>query len=106
MKLVCVLTTFPNLALARKFSRDLLQNKLAACIQIIPKVESHYAWKGKLEKSREILLLIKTQADLFKRLETFFKKNHPYEIPELIQIPISKSAHAYLKWIQSVTDKV
>ena len=89
MKFVCILTTAPNLSVARKLSNGLLKNKLAACVNLISSVESHYVWKGKLQKSREIQLLIKTRANLFKKIETFFKKNHPYEVPELIQLPIT-----------------
>lgn len=106
MKFVCILTTAPNLSSARKLSASLLKNKLAACVSLIPLIESRYVWKGKLEKSREIQLLIKTRANLFKKIEVFFKKNHPYEVPELIQLPIGRGAPAYLNWMEAATVKV
>ena len=103
MKFVCILTTAPNLSVARKISDGLLQNKLAACVNLIFSVESRYAWKGKLEKSREVQLVIKTRASLFKKIEVFFKKSHPYEVPEFIQLSITRGSEAYLKWIQTST---
>ena len=106
MKFVCILTTAPNLRIAQKLSAGLLKNKLAACVSLIPLIESRYVWKGKLEKSREIQLLIKTRAPLFKKIETFFKKNHPYKVPELIQLSIARGSSAYLNWIQSSTPEV
>lgn len=106
MKFVCVLTTAPNLSVARKLCDGLLKSKLAACVNLIPSVESRYIWKGKLEKSREIQLLIKTRANLFQKVKAFLKKNHPYEVPELIQLSITRGASNYFQWIKSVTDKV
>lgn len=103
MKFVCILTTAPSLASARKLSQALLKNKLAACVSLIPSVESHYVWKGKREKSREVQLWIKTRANFFKEIELFFKKNHPYDVPELIQLSITRGSKPYLNWIQSST---
>ncbi len=99
MKLICIFSTAPSLPVARKLSRELLKKKLAACINIIPQVESHYSWMGKLEISKEVQLVIKTQAKNFKKIETLFRNNHPYEVFELIAFPIQKGSSAYLKWI-------
>ena len=106
MKLICILSTAPSLPIARKLAKVLIQSKLAACVNIIPEIESHYVWKGKLEKSSEIQLLIKTRADLFKKIESFLKKNHPYEVPELIQLAITRGSSAYFNWMKASTDKV
>ncbi len=103
MKFVCILTTAPDLPTARKLSRSLLKNKLAACISLIPLIESSYVWKGKIEKSKEVQLLIKTRAKLFNKIEKFFLKNHSYEVPEMIQLPITAGSAAYLKWVQNST---
>jgi len=103
MKFVCVLTTLPTLASAKKLSRDLLKNKLAACVSLIPIRESHYVWKRKIQKSREVQLVIKTRASLFAAIEKFFKKNHPYEVPEIIAFPILKASATYSAWLLEST---
>ena len=106
MKLICILSTAPSLPIARKLAKVLIQSKLAACVNIIPQIESHYVWKGKLEKSKEVQLVIKTQAKHFKKIEAVFKNNHPYEVPELIAFSICASSSAYLKWVsESISNK-
>ena len=106
MKLICILSTVPSLPVARKLSHELLRKRLAACVNIIPQVESHYSWKGKLEKSNEVQLVIKTQAKHFKKIEALFKDNHPYEVPELIAFSICLGSSAYLKWVsESISNK-
>jgi len=102
MRFVCVLTTAPQLTSARKLAGLLLKKKLAACVTLIPSAESHYFWKGKKEKSREVQLIIKTTRKQFKEIELFFKKNHPYEVPELIGFPIPFASKNYSHWILSV----
>lgn len=99
MKAVCILTTAPTLSCARKLAAGLLAARLAACITLIPHVESHYVWKGRRMRSKETQLVIKTRAGLFKKIETFFKKEHPYQVPELIALPISRGSVPYLKWL-------
>ena len=99
MRFVCVLTTAPRLASARKLAALLIQKKLAACVTLIPSVESHYVWKGKKQKSGEVQLLIKTSPANFKRIGIFFKKNHPYDVPELISFPVKQISAGYAKWL-------
>lgn len=98
MKFACVVTTVNTLAAARKLAQKILKARLAACVQLIP-MESHYVWKGRSERASEIQIVMKTRADAFKKIETFVKKNHPYETPELIQIPIPRGAKSYFDWI-------
>jgi periplasmic divalent cation tolerance protein len=89
---------------ARSIAKKLLAERLAACVNITT-LESHYWWKGKIETSREKLLLIKTRSSLFPSLERMIKSVHPYEVPEIIALPI-KFAHApYLKWIHEETSR-
>ncbi|HCM42792.1 MAG TPA: hypothetical protein DIS66_05745 [Candidatus Omnitrophica bacterium] len=102
MRFVCVFTTAPQLTFARKLAGLLIEKKLAACVTLIPSVESHYFWKGKKEKSREVQLIIKTTQKQFKKIERFFKKNHPYEVPELIGLPVLSASKNYSSWILSV----
>ena len=103
MKYCCVLSTVPNIKKARQLAGLLVSKRLAACIQILPGLESHYRWKGKKETSKEVLLLIKTRASLYKKLEAAILKNHPYEVPEIVCLPITKGSKAYLRWISKET---
>lgn len=99
MKYSMVLTTAPSVKEARKLSKAILDQKLGACVQILPQIESRYIWKGKKESSQEALILIKTKSSLYRKLEIAIQKIHSYETPEIIQIPIQKGSRAYLSWI-------
>lgn len=92
-------TTASNLPEARRISSALLDQKLAACISISAPVESHYVWKGKKEKSREYLLMIKTRRSFFRKVEQAILKEHSYECPEIIALPVSAGSRSYLKWL-------
>ena len=81
----------------------LVSKRLAACVQLVSKLESHYRWKGKKEISREILLIIKTRSSLYKKVEAAILKNHSYEVPEIICLPISKGSKTYLNWLAKET---
>lgn len=95
--------TFPDLESARRVVGRLVEMKLIACGNILPAVESIYWWKEKIERSSEVLAILKTTQEKFGLLESAFKELHPYEVPELIATQISKGLPAYLSWIsQSV----
>ena len=94
-----VFCTFPDLENARRVVDRLVKDRLIACGNIFPAVESIYRWKGKIERSFEALAILKTTRDKFSRLEAVFKELHPYEVPELIAAPISNGLPAYLAWI-------
>ena len=98
-----VLTTLPNLAQSRKLSRLLLKSRLAACTNIFGPAESSFWWKGKIDKSREYLMLVKTRASHFKRLRELIGKNHPYSVPEIIALRIQAGNAAYLDWLKTST---
>ena len=89
----------PSLALGRKLAALLLKKKLAACVSISSPCESHYVWQGAREKSKEFLLLIKTKRSFFTRLERALRANHPYEVPEIIAVPITAGSKPYLNWL-------
>jgi periplasmic divalent cation tolerance protein len=95
-----VLTTASSIQEARKLAGFLLEKRLAACVNLIPSVESHYRWKGKREKASEVLLVIKTQTRQYRQLEVSLKSRHSYSVPEIIQIPIRKGSKSYLRWIR------
>ena len=94
-----VFCTFPDLENARRVVDRLVKDRLIACGNIFPAVESIYRWKGKIERSFEALAILKTTRDQFSRLEAVFKELHPYEVPELIATRISNGLPAYLAWI-------
>ncbi|MFA5159174.1 MAG: divalent-cation tolerance protein CutA [Candidatus Omnitrophota bacterium] len=99
MKYCCVLNTVPSVKKARVLAGLLISKRLVACVQILPGLESHYQWRGKREISKEVLLLIKTQVSNYKKLEKILLENHPYEVPEIICLPITKGSRSYLDWI-------
>ncbi|MCK5160545.1 MAG: divalent-cation tolerance protein CutA [Candidatus Aureabacteria bacterium] len=92
--------TVPNAKLAKKIGEGLVKEKLAACVNIVPEISSIYQWKGKIAKDKEILLIIKTTCAMYKKLEQWVLKNHPYEVPEVICYCVEEGNKKYLKWIK------
>ncbi|MDP3919784.1 MAG: divalent-cation tolerance protein CutA [Candidatus Omnitrophota bacterium] len=103
MSAILVLTTVPNRKEARKIADRVLSARVAACVNILSGIESHYWWQGKKEKAGEVALLIKTRKSLYKQLEKVILKVHSYGTPEIIAFPISNGNPAYLKWLRSET---
>jgi periplasmic divalent cation tolerance protein len=100
---ILVLTTLPDQAQAEALARELLTARLAACIQIGATVQSLYHWRGQIETASEIPLAIKTRAGLYPRVEETIRRRHPYELPEIVAVPISCGLPAYLDWIAAET---
>ncbi|MFA9196788.1 MAG: divalent-cation tolerance protein CutA [Aliarcobacter sp.] len=100
MQIALLLTTVAKKSDARRLASAALQHRFAACIQILPGLESHYVWKGKKVISREYLLLAKTTQGKSKSLEKLWKKIHPYDCPELVTLS-GQAAGAYARWIQT-----
>lgn len=100
MPAVVVLTTVPNSKEAAKLARLLVARRLAACVSIQNKIQSLYRWKGRLQNTSESLLLIKTPKNRYLKLETFLKKNHPYDVPEILALPVTGGFKPYLKWLE------
>src|SRR6185369_5712802 len=97
--------TAPELKTARVLAEASLQSRLAACANLIPKIESHYWWQGKLESSAEVLILFKTTKTKLKAIEKLIVDQHPYDTPEFIVLPITKGNRRYLDWVrESVKD--
>jgi periplasmic divalent cation tolerance protein len=95
-----VLVTCGTLAEARRIARVAVAKRLAACVNIVlSPVESVYRWKNKVEKAREVLLLIKTAAKLLSGLEREVKRLHSYKIPEFIALPVAAGSREYLSWL-------
>jgi periplasmic divalent cation tolerance protein len=94
-----VLTTTASLAEGKKLARALVERRLAACVNVLPKMESVYRWQGKIEASQECLLLIKTTKAAFARLRDAIRELHSYEVPECIALNVDDGAGPYLQWI-------
>ncbi len=99
---VLVLSTAGSPKEAQELARRILEEKLAGCINLVPKIRSMYWWKGRVEEASEVLLLIKTRRSALKNLSHFLKRHHSYELPELIALPILWGDPAYLKWLRTL----
>ena len=96
-----LLSTFPDRSSAEALAKRLVENQLAACVNILPGLSSVYRWQGQIETAEETLLLIKTDSHLFSELETVIKQHHPYQLPEIIAIDIAQGSGDYLHWLQA-----
>jgi periplasmic divalent cation tolerance protein len=94
-----VLVTAPDLRTARRLAKFVLDDRLVACVNLVPKMESHYWWKGKIESGGETLLIMKTRRSKLAKLEKTIKSRHPYETPEFLVLPLQAGSKAYLGWI-------
>ena len=98
-----MITTVPDENLAVKITESLLQQRLAACVHVLPPGKSHYRWEGEIEAAIEITLLIKTRPDRYAELEAEIRRLHPYDVPEIIALPVVAGLPAYLQWIVDET---
>jgi len=102
-RFVLVLVTTPDLRTARSLARAALSARLVACANLIPRLESHYWWQGKLESGAEVLLLLKTSRPKLRALEKLVLDRHPYDTPEFLVLPLAGGNARYLAWLaQSV----
>jgi periplasmic divalent cation tolerance protein len=95
-----VLVTAPDLKTARRLARAALEARLIACANILPKIESHYWWQGKIERGAEVLLLLKTTAGRIAKLEKLILSKHPYDTPEFIVLSLQSGNRRYLDWLR------
>jgi periplasmic divalent cation tolerance protein len=93
-----VLVTAPDLRTARRLARSAVAARLIACANLVPNLESHYRWQGKIECSREVLLVLKTTRARLGALEKFILAQHPYATPEFVVMPVTGGAKGYLEW--------
>jgi periplasmic divalent cation tolerance protein len=99
-----VLTTAGSADEARRIARELVARRLAACVNIVPQIESVYRWQGKVETAAEWLLVVKTVSTAFDGLCAALKALHSYEIPECIMLTVHEGGHEYLAWIDASVD--
>jgi periplasmic divalent cation tolerance protein len=100
---IVVLTTVPKAEDGSTLGRALVEEKLAACATVTPAGRSFYRWEGRICAEKECVLLIKTRASLFRRVEARIKALHPYRVPEIIALPIEKGTKDYLGWLGEET---
>lgn len=96
-----IFCTCPDKDTAEKIARLSVENKLAACVNIVPNITSVYRWQEQIEMADEVLLLIKARQDAYPLLESMIKTHHPYQLPEIIAITIERGLPDYLNWIAS-----
>lgn len=100
---VVVVTTLPDRAAALTLAQELIARRLAACVNVLADCTSVYRWQGKVENVTEVPVLIKTRTALYPELEAAVRELHPYELPEIIAVPISHGLTEYLEWVSGET---
>lgn len=102
---VLVLTTVPDPEKGEEIAKKLVEERVAACVTVVPARASFYWWEGKIEKETECILFIKTKRNLYKELEKELLSIHPYSVPEIIALPITEGFGKYLNWLKEETKK-
>jgi periplasmic divalent cation tolerance protein len=100
---VFVYTTYPSIVEAEEAGRALVEQRLAACVNILPGMISHYRWEGTIERAEEIVMLIKTRASLADAVKAWVKDKHSYETPAILVLPIESIDQTYLAWVMAET---
>lgn len=99
--MLIVLTTVPDAAAGEQLATQIIEKRLAACVQILPQMTSVYRWEGEIQKETEHLLLIKTLGEKWDELRDFVVANHSYDVPEIVAVPAENVSEEYLKWLRS-----
>ena len=94
-----ILCTCPDEATASRLAGDLVEENLAACVNILPGIRSIYRWQDELQMDDEVLMLVKTSRDAYPQLERWLLDNHPYDVPEVLALPVETGAANYLAWV-------
>ncbi len=98
-----ILTSLPDLAAARKLAKLLVTQRLAACVNVLAPCSSVYRWQDRIETATEVPMLIKTVASRYSGVEAAIRANHPYELPEIISVPVVAGLREYLGWVNDET---
>jgi periplasmic divalent cation tolerance protein len=96
---IVVLSTCATQEEAEKLARILIEERLAACVNVIPRIRSYYRWKGAIESAEECLLVVKSSRELFSSIGAVLEKEHSYEVPEVLALPVVEGATNYLNWL-------
>src|SRR5512133_26717 len=105
MEVLLVVTTLPDAAAAQKLAARLVELRVAACVNVLAPCRSVYRWQGKVEDAEEVPVLIKTAAARYADLEAAIRAEHPYELPEIVAIPVAQGLPDYLAWVAAETTK-
>lgn len=98
-----VLMTAPNRKEATRIARSLVMERLAACVNIVPEVTSIFHWEGRVQKGREVLLILKTTSRRYPALEKTIRSIHSYQVPEIVAVPVERGLDQYLEWVREET---
>jgi periplasmic divalent cation tolerance protein len=101
--IIQIVTTADDRSIIEKIGRDLVEKRLVACVQILGPIQSIYRWQGAVEDTNEWLLLMKSKASLYPFIEEEIRRQHPYEVPEIIAISIEEGLAGYLNWVAGET---
>jgi periplasmic divalent cation tolerance protein len=99
-----VMTNLPNLSVAETIATALVEARLAACVNVLPAVQSIYRWQDKVERATEVTLFIKTTQRHYAALESAIRAAHPYDVPEVLALPVAAGLPSYLQWVIAETD--
>lgn len=100
---IIIFSTCPGSITAKQIAQDLIANNRAACVNVVPAVHSYFKWGNKVDIKEEHLLIIKTRRDLFESVKKDILSLHPYELPEIIAVPLIEGFEGYLNWVNQVT---
>jgi periplasmic divalent cation tolerance protein len=100
---IVVFTNLPDRAIAQKLAQELVAQKLAACVNVLAECASVYRWQGKVESTAEVPVLIKTRAGRYAEVENAIRRLHPYELPEIVAVPVVRGFGEYLDWVADET---
>src|ERR1700742_4150829 len=101
---VFVYTTWPAVVEAERAGRALVERRLAACVNILPAMISHYRWEGKVERAEEMVMIVKTRASLADAVSDAVKELHPYDVPAILVMPLESVEQTYLGWLLAETE--
>lgn len=102
---VLVYTTYPSVVEAEKAGRAIVGERLAACVNILPGMVSHYWWEGKIERGEEAVMILKTRASFADRVRKAVKSSHPYTTPAILVVPVEMVEDTYLRWLMAETER-
>lgn len=103
--MLIVFTTTPNIKEAEDLAKQIVETKLAACVQVLPPIKSYYFWEGKVRNDSEYLLLIKTIEEKYAALKAFINENHSYDVPEIVAVSAENVSEKYLSWMNEFLQK-
>ena len=98
---IVILCTCPDEETASRLAGGLVEKQLAACVNILPGIRSIYRWQGMVSDDPEVLMVIKSLASWFEEVEAWLQEHHPYEVPEVLALPVEKGSAKYLEWIEA-----